>query len=139
MQHHSDRICGSTSLIFLVCCILQVFLYCSVSKMPLTSSLLSKRSPYAFVLSKWLSESIFQLTLCRKGTRAYGSLLAVSFSVAVILVPATSTVPGDSLVSPVCRMGSGCLFQCWCPLSQFCLYRAYRKYSCSFVTALRNW
>lgn len=69
MQHHSDRICGGTSLIFLVCCILQVFLYCSDLKMPLTSSLLSKHSPYAFVLSKCLSESIFQLTLCRKGTQ----------------------------------------------------------------------
>lgn len=53
---------------------------------------------HLFYLNVYL-KVFFKLTLCRRGTHVYGNLLAVNLSVAVVLVPATLIVPGDSLVS----------------------------------------
>lgn len=58
-QHCSGRISGGTSLISLLCSVLQFLPYYTVLKMPFTGLLLSNCAPYAFILSKCLSESIF--------------------------------------------------------------------------------
>ena len=139
-QYCSDRISRGTSFISLLYSVLQFLPYYSVLKMPFTGPLLSKCAPCAFVLSKCLSEVFFQLTLCRRRTHACGLLLACCepfCSCCWCFCCFTSPWRQPAVLQCV-GWSLAVLLQYWCPLTQCCLYRASRKYSCIFVIALRS-